>query len=499
MTRPVGVSPGAAPAVIGIIDPGSFAGAEMAGFGATLGDADWNEPVAVEARTSIPGGDADVIVIPMTPGAAVQRPSTAPAAVPLLSIGMAVFSWFERLSSWLSKKGGEIQPTGQVTGEAMRLPTRDGDRLRIGREPQPQEGVETFEISGDMLLSANHADIVRRSDGYYVEDLGSMNGTLIMRNGEVLPVGTQPVKLSDGDRLILANDANAFDIAIRGYAPAEDALIAGNLSVNLWVLDLRGRTSTIFGNKRGAGVIRIDDASVDDHHARLALASDGYRLKSLETRLGTAVIDSDGHPVPMGRGNSILLGAGARVIVGRVVVHVIDEATARMRELWQGDARGTMPLPVDVDPPVMRSDHPEGYRAKPMRGNEARAAAARARSGERGNSLRTQFLPSDEVQPPLQEERGRRRMVVTPSPASGSTAGRTAANVRPIVDDEDDEGPLKAADQTRARDGDILEVSPTERHAIVRGHRAVRRPPLQEKEGEETRMPAFRPPSGKKR
>ena len=48
-------------------------------------------------------------------------------------------------------------------------------------------------------ISRQHASIRRDTDGFFVSDLGSTNGTFV--NGE--QVGSEPRRLSDGDRIEL--------------------------------------------------------------------------------------------------------------------------------------------------------------------------------------------------------------------------------------------------------------------------------------------------------
>lgn len=65
-----------------------------------------------------------------------------------------------------------------------------GDELTVGRSPGC--GVSLPE---DTFVSSVHARVFRRPDGYYVEDLGSTNGTFV--GGQRLE---GPVRLEPGDR-----------------------------------------------------------------------------------------------------------------------------------------------------------------------------------------------------------------------------------------------------------------------------------------------------------
>ena len=68
----------------------------------------------------------------------------------------------------------------------------EGDRMTIGRSPDA--GV----FLDDVTVSRNHALLVKRRDGLYLDDLGSLNGTYVNRrrieshklqNGDELQVG----------------------------------------------------------------------------------------------------------------------------------------------------------------------------------------------------------------------------------------------------------------------------------------------------------------------
>src|ERR687893_589892 len=51
----------------------------------------------------------------------------------------------------------------------------EGERMRIGRSPDAEIFLD------DVTVSRNHALLVRRRDGLYIDDLGSLNGTYVNR------------------------------------------------------------------------------------------------------------------------------------------------------------------------------------------------------------------------------------------------------------------------------------------------------------------------------
>lgn len=79
----------------------------------------------------------------------------------------------------LNEKGGKA--------ESLQL---DGDQLQIGRADACQ-----IKLS-DTYVSQFHARIYRRDDGWYVEDMGSTNGTYLNQRRI-----TTPAELRAGDRL----------------------------------------------------------------------------------------------------------------------------------------------------------------------------------------------------------------------------------------------------------------------------------------------------------
>ena len=62
----------------------------------------------------------------------------------------------------------------------------------------------------DSKVSRKHARIVRRDDAYFIEDLGSTNGTFVNRGRRLLP-GT-PQVLNEGDEIIVGKTFLRFQI-----------------------------------------------------------------------------------------------------------------------------------------------------------------------------------------------------------------------------------------------------------------------------------------------
>jgi hypothetical protein len=95
------------------------------------------------------------------------------------------------LEEVVSTEGGAlvVRTGGGRAGETFPI---EGERVTIGRSPEASVFLD------DVTVSRNHALLVRRRDGLYLDDLGSLNGTYVNRrrieshkleNGDELQVG----------------------------------------------------------------------------------------------------------------------------------------------------------------------------------------------------------------------------------------------------------------------------------------------------------------------
>jgi hypothetical protein len=79
-----------------------------------------------------------------------------------------------------------VRAGGGRVGESFAL---DADRMTIGRRP------DSAVFLDDVTVSRDHALLVKRSGDYYLDDLGSLNGTYVNRHR------IESHRLEDGDEL----------------------------------------------------------------------------------------------------------------------------------------------------------------------------------------------------------------------------------------------------------------------------------------------------------
>src|SRR4051794_13605160 len=79
-----------------------------------------------------------------------------------------------------------IRAGGGRVGESFAL---NGDRMTIGRRPDSDVFLD------DVTVSRDHALLVKRGSDYYLDDLGSLNGTYVNRHR------IDSHRLEDGDEL----------------------------------------------------------------------------------------------------------------------------------------------------------------------------------------------------------------------------------------------------------------------------------------------------------
>jgi hypothetical protein len=99
---------------------------------------------------------------------------------------------------------------GEMPGTEFRL---SADESTIGRWDADNgifPDVDLDAHDADAKVSRRHARIVRRNGGYFIEDLGSTNGTYVNRGRRLLPGNAQ--SLSDGDEVIVGKTFLRFRV-----------------------------------------------------------------------------------------------------------------------------------------------------------------------------------------------------------------------------------------------------------------------------------------------
>lgn len=100
---------------------------------------------------------------------------------------------------------------GDSPGTEFRL---TNDESTIGRWDAdngvfPDVDLDAFDA--DAKVSRRHARIVRKQGSYYIEDLGSTNGTYVNRGRRLLPGNSQVLK--DGDEVIVGKTFLRFQVS----------------------------------------------------------------------------------------------------------------------------------------------------------------------------------------------------------------------------------------------------------------------------------------------
>jgi pSer/pThr/pTyr-binding forkhead associated (FHA) protein len=79
-----------------------------------------------------------------------------------------------------------VRSGGDMAGEVF---TPEGESTTVGREADSDIFLD------DITVSRNHAVVIKKEDGYFVQDHGSLNGTYVNN------VRVETQKLTDGDQL----------------------------------------------------------------------------------------------------------------------------------------------------------------------------------------------------------------------------------------------------------------------------------------------------------
>lgn len=161
-------------------------------------------PVVNEAPAYVPPPSAGSFQRPVSvtsigvPPVAMEMESASPAS-PIKSINSGV------------AHASLVIERGDVPGTEFRL---TNDESTIGRWDADNgvfPDVDLDAHDSDAKVSRRHARIVRNNGSYYIEDLGSTNGTYVNRGRRLLPGNAQ--LLQDGDEVIVGKTFLRFQIS----------------------------------------------------------------------------------------------------------------------------------------------------------------------------------------------------------------------------------------------------------------------------------------------
>ncbi len=158
-------------------------------------------------------------------------------------------------------------------------------------------------VLADLQVSSRHARVVCRGDGWCIEDVGSRNGTYV--NGQRI---AGAVALRGGERIRIGETELVF--ACDNGAPPANALRISQLMDG--IPRIIGRAPDSF--------IRIDEAVVSRHHARLSCEGGRIVLTDLNSSNGTYV---NGQRI-----TRAVVSTGDRIRIGATEYTISDDALA---------------------------------------------------------------------------------------------------------------------------------------------------------------------------
>lgn len=97
---------------------------------------------------------------------------------------------------------------GRAPRSTCRLRSDDGEQISVGSSPvvlgRNPDGCDLANPDG--RVSRRHVEVVESAGGVTVRDLGSSNGTQVVRGDVRLDVGDEPVEVRVGDRIVTIDD-----------------------------------------------------------------------------------------------------------------------------------------------------------------------------------------------------------------------------------------------------------------------------------------------------
>jgi hypothetical protein len=175
----------------------------------TLADAAAATPevVSPDAPTRHDGSDNDgdsAVPVALSEAASAVRTSVAARATPAATVSARATGGAHSAHAAL------VINRGRSAGKEF--PVHE-DEAYIGRWDADSGIFPDVDLDSDdpeAKVSRRHARITRRGEQYYIEDLGSTNGTFINRGRRLLPGDRQP--LNDGDEIIIGKTFLRFHV-----------------------------------------------------------------------------------------------------------------------------------------------------------------------------------------------------------------------------------------------------------------------------------------------
>jgi serine/threonine-protein kinase len=102
-----------------------------------------------------------------------------------------------------------VRKTGRI-GQEFAI---DQEAMNIGRWDADKGVLPEIDLTNDdpgNYISRRHARIFLRSGEYFIEDMGSMNGTFVNKSPRLSP--NSPMKLQNGDEIVMGRTFFAFAV-----------------------------------------------------------------------------------------------------------------------------------------------------------------------------------------------------------------------------------------------------------------------------------------------
>ena len=191
---------------------------------------------------------------------------------------------------------------GPRLGEKWSL---DEGEIKVGRGLEDPRAINFPDTA--KFISSEHAAFRKDLDGYYVEDLGSKNGTFL--NGKRVSART---RLSDSDEIEIGQVVYRVKIE---QVHGEDADFTGELEVSRGTLQgqrmsLDDGELTVGRELEGKGVLSFPDTekSISTEHAVLRKTRGAYWVQDLSSKNGTFVNGTQRAIAQLSDGDEIGMG-----------------------------------------------------------------------------------------------------------------------------------------------------------------------------------------------